>query len=149
MSHNPRILARNVRGTMFSSLCLPNMPEYIKCNIAIVSEHNLKYINVSYLDSVHPDHLSCRTYWYQHIYTVLTLFGLRGHCYYVQKGARTVYMFVNRFRFYSHYRNRTQTVMWPICVHFWGFSPSDSIIQPFLSELNLLENLVCSYWGWF
>lgn len=58
---------------MFPSLSSSNLLDLVKCDIAIVSEHNLKPNNASYmyLDLIHSDYNIYTVY--EYIYTLFTL----------------------------------------------------------------------------
>lgn len=59
-SHTMRIMSLNVRDAMSSTICLSNFLDDTQCNVAIVSEHNLKAIHNDkmYLDSIHKNYFS-------------------------------------------------------------------------------------------
>ena len=55
-----KIIAWNVIGAMFSTLCLSSLLDKTNCDVAIISEHKLKNQNIGkmYLDSIHKYYLS-------------------------------------------------------------------------------------------
>lgn len=124
------------------------MLDLVKCDIAIISEHKLKCDNVSYLDSVHPDYLS-----YVCIEPTGTNTSIQ-YSRYLGKGGIAIM-----------YRKELElSICWLTDLDstriigielktscdrslfiFGVYLPSDSAIQPYASELNLLEHLEAHY----
>ena len=49
---NPTILTWNMRGIISSTLCLSNVMLVTGCDLAIICEHKLKPISLSYMNSI-------------------------------------------------------------------------------------------------
>ena len=149
MLHNINILCWNVRGVISSSLCLCDMLVQTKCDIAIICEHKLKCINANYLDTMNRDYCSmvcienCDSN--DHVTNRTAFLGKGGVGIMYKKTLQFSVVEIPDIaspRIIGVELRRKHSR--PLYI-FGVYLPSDSNVQSYVNELNLLEALFNNY----
>lgn len=140
------ILAWNVRGVMSSSLSLSNVLDTVSCDIAIICEHKLKPTSVSYLDTINSKYSS-----FVHIDSEQSCNNTdKPYSPFVGKGGVGIMYRKDLLHTVSEIPDITSSRIIGIEVKrkhqrslyvLGAYLPSDSNIQTYQSELNLLDAL--------
>ena len=142
------VMSWNVRGIISSTLCLSSLLDSSQCDIAVISEHKLKTESVTYLDSIHKDFFSFVKIEDMNSETPPMLphvTGRGGVAILVKKSLQFSVKEIDGIKSNRIIGIRVNTSSNVPLFIFGIYMPSDSNIEDYRSELDIVASLYESY----